>query len=172
MKMIEKTQNILNKKHLLIVGKTETERREFINDLIQSVNFEVFRFPSKMKLFDEYCDFIKKEKLYEPWYKAKSYNVNQILDFHWDWVSENNSLIVMEEFEQMEERWRIELLRIYLNEIENRKKGERKTHLIISQESENGLTEKLSKVINIRENERRTKKQIVEQNLEAIDISE
>ncbi|WKN45663.1 hypothetical protein [Tunicatimonas pelagia] len=162
----------MNKKHLLIVGKTEAERRKFINDLIQGVNFEVFRFPSRMKLFDEYCDFIKKEKIYEPWYKAKGYNVNQILDFHWDWISENNSLIIMEEFEQMEKRWRIELLRIYLNEIENRKKDEKKIHLIISQESENGLIEKLSEVMVIRESERRTEKQIVEQNLETIDISE
>ena len=170
--MIEKTKNILNKKHLLIIGESEIERRNFINDLIVGLNFEAFRFPSNMKLFDEYCDFIKKEKLYEPWYKAKNYNINQILDFHWDWVSESNSLIIMEEFEQMEENWRIELLRIYLNEIENRKKGEKKIHLIISQESENGLTEKLSNIIDIRENERRTEKQIVEQNLEIIDISE
>ncbi|WP_348712087.1 hypothetical protein [Tenacibaculum sp. 190524A05c] len=125
-----------------------------------------------MKSFDEYFDFIKKEKLYKPWYKAKSYNVNQILDFHWDWVSENKSLIVMEEFEQMEERWRIELMKIYINEIENRKKGEKKIHLIISQENENRLIEKISKVIPTRINERRTKYQIVQQNLETINISE
>ncbi len=84
MRMIEKTQNILNKKHLLIIGKTETERRKFVNDLIQSVNLEVFRFPSNMKLFDEYYDFIKRERLYSPWNDAKSYNGNQILDFHWE----------------------------------------------------------------------------------------
>ena len=130
--------------------------------------FETFRFPSNMKLFDEYYDFIKKEQLYRPWYDAKTYNGNQILDFHWDWISENNSLVIVEEFELMEESWRIELLRIYLNEIEKRKKGEKKIHLIISQASENGLTEKLSKVIDVRENERRTEKQIVEQNLEII----
>ena len=56
--MIEKAKNILNKKHLLITGKSETERRKFINDLIVGVNFEVFRFPSNMKLFDEYYDFM------------------------------------------------------------------------------------------------------------------
>ncbi len=170
--MIEKAKKTLNKKHLLIIGKSEIDRHKFINDLIVGVNFEVFRFPSNMKLFDEYYNFVKKEKLYEPWYDAKSYNGNQILDFHWDWISENNSLIIMEEFGEMEEMWRIELLRIYLNEIENRKKGEKKIHLIISQESEDGLTERTSKVIQSRINERRTKKQIVEQNLEIIDISE
>jgi len=169
--MIEKAKDILNKKHLLIIGASEIERRSFINDLIVGLNFEVFRFPSNMKLFDEYYDFIKKEKLYEPWYKAKKYNGNQILDFHWDWISENNSLIIMEEFEQMEERWKIELLRIYLNEIENRKKGEKKIHLIISQENENGLIEKLANVIERRENERRTEHQIIAQNLETLNIS-
>ncbi|MFY7669526.1 hypothetical protein ACOSP6_00425 [Tenacibaculum sp. MEBiC06402] len=170
--MIEKVKNILNKKHLLIIGKSEKDRHKFINNLITDVNFETFRFPSKMKSFDDYFDFIKKEKLYKPWYKAKSYNINQILDFHWDWISENNSLIIMEEFEQMEERWRIELMRIYINEIENRKKGEKKIHLIISQENENRLIEKVSKVIPTRTNERRTNYQIVQQNLETINISE
>jgi len=170
--MIENAKSLLDKKHLLIIGKSEIERRKFITDLITSVNLEVFRFPSSMKLFNEYCDFIKKEKLYKPSYHAKTYNGNQILDFHWDWISENNSLIIIEEFDKMEESWCIELLRIYLNEIENRKKGEKKIHLIISQRDENGLTEKLSKVIYLRETERRTKKQIIEQNLKIIDISE
>jgi len=168
--MFEKIKNILNKKHLLIIGKSQLERQNFISGIIRNVNFETFRFPPNMRLFDQYYDFVKKEKLYKPWYNAKTYNGNQILDFHWDWISENNSLIIMEEFELMEENWKIELLRIYLNEIENQKKSEKKIHLIISQENENGLTEKLSKVIDFRENERRTKKQIVEQNLEIISI--
>jgi hypothetical protein len=170
--MIEKTKNILNKKHLLIVGKSESERQSLINKIIETTNFEPFRFPKNMKSIYDYIDFIKKEKLYKPWYQKKgNFNTNQILDFHWDWISDNNnSLIIMEEFDSMEEIWKIELLRIYLNEIENRKKGEKNIHLIISQERENELIEKLSKVISMRENERRTEKQIVEQNLELIEI--
>ena len=116
--MIEKTKNILNKKHLLIIGKSEIERRNFVSDIIQSANLATFRFPAKMRLFDEYLDFIKKEKLYTPFYEARAYSGDQIFDFHFDWISENNSLVVMEEFDLMEERWRIELLRIYLNVIE------------------------------------------------------
>lgn len=169
--MIEKAKTKLIKKHLLIIGKSEIERRNFISELLESVNLEVFRFPANMKLFDEYCDFINKEELYKPWYRAKSYNGAQILDFHWDWISENNSLVILEEFGGMEERWRIELLRVYVNELENREKGEEKIHLIISQESENGLLEKLSEVINVRENDRRTRKQVIEQNFEIMDIS-
>ena len=125
-----------------------------------------------MKSYDDYYDFIKEQKLYRPSYKAKSYIGSQIIDFHWDWISENNSLIIMEEFDQMEDTWKIELLRIYLNEIEGRKKEEKSIRLIISQENENGLIEKLSKIVSLRENERRTKKQVVEQGLKIIDISE
>ena len=169
--MIEDIKHILNKKHLLIIGKSEVDRRNFIHDTIKLVNLETFRFPSGMNSFDEYYEFIKKEKLYNPWYKTKSYNANQIIDFHWEWIRENNSLIVIEEFHKMEDPWRIELLRIYLNEIENKKTNEKKIHLIISQENENGLFEELSNVINLREKERRTKKQIVEQNIEVINIS-
>ena len=170
--MIEQAKNILNKKHLLIIGKSETERQKFINSLITEVNFEMFRAPSKMKTFEDYCDFVKMKKLYKPWYEAKTYNLNQIFDFHEDWISENNSLIIMEEFDYMEEGWQIGLLRIYLSKLEKRKKGEKKIRLIISQESENGLIEKLAEdLFYIRENERRTKLQIIEQNLGVVDIS-
>lgn len=162
--------NILSKKHLLIVGKSEIERRNFVSFIIENANYETFRFPSKMRLFDEYYDFIKKEQLYKPWYEAKSYNGDQILDFHWDWIAENNSLLVLEEFDFMEERWKIELLRIFLNETENRKKGKDKIKVILTQDSENGIIDKLSNVINMKEHEKRTKKQIIEQNLELINI--
>jgi len=49
-------------------------------------------------------------------------------------------------------------------------KGESKIKAILSQESENELIEKLSNVINMKEGERRTRRQIIEQNLELINI--
>lgn len=168
--MKDEILNLLNKKHLLIVGKSEIERRNFVSYIIENANYETFRFPSKMRLFDEYYDFIKKQKLYKPSYQAKSYNGNQILDFHWDWISENNSLIVIEEFDFMEERWKMELIRIFLNEINNRKKGEDKIKLIVSQDSENGLIENLSHIISFKDNEKRLKRQIIEQHLKLINI--
>lgn len=170
--MIETSLKLLNKKHLLIVGGSETERRHYISKLIANVDYAVFRFPSKMKSLYEYVDFIKKEKLYKPWYKAKKYNINQIMDFHWDWIDDSRAFVVMEEFEQMEVQWRIELIRIYIDQIENRKKGEKKIHLIISQPIENGLIEQLSHVMPVRDRERRTKKQIVQQNLAVIDMQD
>ncbi|MEM6684344.1 MAG: hypothetical protein AAF617_01000 [Bacteroidota bacterium] len=125
-----------------------------------------------MKTFDEYYDFVKKKQLYRPWYEAKKYNSNQILEFHYDWISQNNSLFIIEEFEYMEETWRIELLRIFINENESHKKNEKKIHLIISQQEEDGLINKLSEVIHYREKERRIRTQVVEQNLKIIDLSE
>ncbi|WP_420573455.1 hypothetical protein [Kordia sp.] len=170
--MIEKTTKILRKKHVLIIGKSETERRHFINQLLNIVNYETFRFPKAMRTIDEYFNFIKKHQLYQPWYPQKSYNSNQILDFHWDWITENNSLIVMEEFQYMEKQWQIELIKEYINAIENHKKGEKHIHLIISQDSENEIVSEISETIFIQENERRTKIQIMAQNLEIIDLSE
>ena len=161
--MINHAKKTLNKKHLLIIGKTEVERRNFVNELIKVTDFETFRFPKGMSSIGEYYNFIKKEQLYTPWYEQKTYNSNQILDFHWDWIAENNSLVIMEEFHHMEERWRIGLLKEYVNAVENHKKGEKFNHLIISQESEDEIVEKLSEVILIKENERRTRMQIIAQ---------
>lgn len=161
---------ILDKKHLLVVGKSETERQNFVSYIIENTNYETFRFPTGMKLFHEYLDFVKKEQLYQPWYEAKKYSGNQILDFHRDWISENNSLLVLEEFDYMEEAWKMELFRLFIHETENRRKGEDKIKVIFSQNSENGLIDKLSHIITLKESEKRTKRQIIEQNLELINI--
>lgn len=91
---MENIKEILKKKHLLIIGKTEIERKNFVTKLIQLSNYETYRFPSKMKLFDDYFDSMKKMKLFKPWYESKSYNGNAIWDFHRDWISESNSLLV------------------------------------------------------------------------------
>ncbi|MEO1654054.1 MAG: hypothetical protein AAFU64_10940, partial [Bacteroidota bacterium] len=88
---------------------------------------------------------IKKKNLYEPWYSKKGkFNVNQLLDFHYDWLRANPSLLIMEEWQEMEETWQLALLLTYINEIKDRRKGEKSTPLIISQDQENGLIEGLS----------------------------
>ena len=126
-------------------------------------NFEVFRFPKGMKKIDEYIEFVRVKKLYEPWYDKKGkFGSNQILDFHRDWISDNHSLVVMEELGGMEERWKIDLLKSYISEVVKRKKNQKVIHLIISQENENDLLSKIENEIWGTENDRRTKKQIVE----------
>lgn len=76
----------------------------------------------------------------------------------------------MEEFDYMEESWKMELFRLFIHETENRRKGEDKIKVIFSQNSENGLIDKLSHIITLKESEKRTKRQIIEQNLELINI--
>jgi len=125
-----------------------------------------------MKTIDEYIEFVRTKKLYEPWYNKKGkFGSNQILDFHRDWISDNHSLIIMEEFENMEERWKIDLLKSYIDEIATRKKNQRVIHLIISQENNNELLDKIEKEIWASENDKRIKKQIVEGSLEIIEMT-
>jgi len=79
-------------------------------------------------------------------------------------------LVILEEFQDMEESWKLDLLGSYIFEIENRKKGVKVVHLIVSQESENDLIDKLSDEVSVRENERRTKRQIVEGSFEVVEL--
>lgn len=169
--MIDKVKTILDKKHLLIIGKSEIDRHRFVSEIIQQTNFETFRFPKGIKSVHEYVDFVRKNDLYTPWYSKKGkHGTNQTLDFHRDWIAENNSLVVLEEFQDMEERWKLDLLDSYLTQVEIRKKGQKIIHLIISQEEEDDLIDKLCEKTRPRENERRTKRQIIEGSLEVITI--
>ncbi|MBT32233.1 MAG: hypothetical protein CMO01_21435 [Thalassobius sp.] len=170
--MINQVKKILNKKHLLICGKSESARFDFINKIVADSNFEVVRFPEKMRTLYEYLDYVEKNGLYKAWYQKKgSFNTNQILDFHEEWINDSyNTLVIMEEFDSMEEIWKTELIRIYLTELEDRKKSEPKIHLIVSLLEENGLMDKLAEVVSIKENERRNNIQVVQQNLELIEI--
>ncbi len=171
---MERIKKILKRNHLLVIGKTEIERKKFITELINISGFETFRFPSKMQTIDDYFKFMKKMHLYNAWYDAKSYNWHAMWDFHREWILRNNSLVVLEELDDMEYDDKIQsILPMYINAMEEKKKGEDCIHLIISQESENGLIEQLTNCFFIhihREKERRTKRQIIEQNLKIIDI--
>lgn len=165
-------EKILSKKHLLLVGGTKKERQSMVTKIIENVNYETFRFPKEMRFIDDYLDYVRKNKLFNPWYEVKGkHGDNQVLDFHSDWISENHSLIVIEEIQMMEERWRIELINWYLKEVENHKKGEKLIHLVISQDEENGLIEKLSESSCIENLRNRTKRQIIEGSLKTIDIT-
>ena len=59
-------KKILGKKHLLLVGGNKTERQSVVTKIIQNTNYETFRFPKEIKLIDEYIDFVRKNKLYNP----------------------------------------------------------------------------------------------------------
>jgi len=164
--------DFIRKKHLFIVGGTANERKEYIRDIIENSNYETFRFPSGMKTLYDYLDVVRKKILYTPWYEKKGkHGTNQVLEFHRDWLRDNKSLVVLEEIQDFEEDWKVELIRYYLDAVAKRKKGDTNIHLIISQEEEGDLMEKLSHKIFVEENYNRTKMQIVEGNLKVIDIT-
>lgn len=170
---LEKIKAKITRRHLLIVGNTEAERKALISKVIDFSNFPTYRFPSGMERFEDYIEFVRKKDLYTPFYHSdKQFNGNQLFDFHIDWFYHNNALVVLEEFHKMEERWRVELLRLYIEECENHKKGTDFIHLIASQEAEEGIIEKLIPKFNLSATEKRTKRQVVEGNLEVIDLSE
>lgn len=170
--MFDKAHNILNNKHLLVIGGSEKKRHHFINELVKKMNLETFRFPSNIKTSIEYLDFVKHKKLFKPWYESKSYNNNQILDFHLDWLLENNSLIIIEEIDLIEKDWKAFLITNFLKIIDGKKKGEERIHLIISQKNENGLIDDLISFIDIKKSEKRSKRQVIKQNLELYSIEE
>ena len=170
-KIIDRAVKKLARKHLLIVGGTQPQKQKLIDEIISKANFEFFRFPIGMKTIDEYVSFVRKESLYHPWYsKRGKFGTNQLLDFHRDWISENNSLIIMEELQEMEERWRMDLLGTYTQQIQNQEKAEKTIRLIITQESENNLINKLADALYVDKNEKRTKIQIVEGAFEVIEL--
>ena len=113
----------------------------------------------------------KKEKLYTSWYGTKGkFNSNQILDFHWDWICENNSLIILNELDAMEEGWKLELMGNYINMTENKnRKGS--ARFIITQHNDNGLIGKLCGAIHPIKDYGRNKIQVLRQNLSVIDLS-
>lgn len=105
------TDNFTFKKHILIVGKTKIERHKILNQILANSNLELCRFPVSMKSFSDYLDVVQSKKLFSPFYETKGkYNLNQILDFHIDWIAENNCLFVFEEFQELEGKFGLEIL--------------------------------------------------------------
>ena len=170
-KMYKKIKGILKRKHIVVIGKTKKERHQFINKIVEYSNFETHRFPIGMKDFYEYIEYVKKNSLFSPSYSSRGkWNFDQVYDFHQDWMIGNNCLVVMEELQEMEAGDYSEILGLFLDEIKRHKKGDRFIHLLISQENENGLIEKLIPYIYLEEKENRTTQQIVEGSFEFIDL--
>ncbi len=167
---METYKNILKKGHLLIVGKTELEREKFITELINISGYESFRFPKNMKTFNDYFNAVKKMKVYKPSYVSTNYNEDAIWDFHREWILRgNSSLVILEEIECLEEISKFEIIERYIKALENRE-IKSLVRLIISQNKENNLIERLANETYFENDYNRTNKQIVEQNLKIIDI--
>ncbi|EZH73443.1 hypothetical protein ATO12_16005 [Aquimarina atlantica] len=178
----EAKKELYRNKHLLIIGKSETDRRLFINNLIEGVHREVVRTPRGITTLDDYADFIKKVKMYNPDYKTAGYPpfpALQLVYSHHDILrkEDNSCLMIIDELDQINPKevgYVERTIKILIERLDDLKKGEKSIQLIVSQENENDLIDKLAKRDNVygsNRNARRTYKQIVEQNLKIIDIS-
>ncbi len=181
--MLEEAKKELHRnKHLLIVGKSEADRRKFINNLIVGINKEVMRTPKGMETLEDYVKFIKKTKMYTPDYKKAGYPpfpaLQMVYSHHAVLRSSNDtSLMIMDELDKInyQEVGYVERsIKILIKISDALKKGEKSIQLIVSQETENDLIDKLAKRDNVygeKDKHGRTNKQIIEQNLKIIDIS-
>jgi hypothetical protein len=162
-----KENQVTFQKHILICGKTEKERLQSLNYILGSSDLEVFRFPLSMRSFADYLTFVQSKNLFLPSYEIKGkYNLNQIFDFHIDWIAENNCLFVFEEFQNADEKFRLEILRIMINNLEIHKKLATKIIVLLDEEIE--LINNLRSVI--RATEYKTKNEVIDSNLQIISI--
>lgn len=152
-------------KHILIVGKTEKERKKSLNHILENCNLDTFRFPTSIKSLSDYLSIVQSEKLFSPFYETKGkFNVNQIFDFHLDWIADNNCLFVFEEFQNVDDQVSVEIMRIMINNLEVNHQSA--TKMIMTLEDETWLINRLTEIVN--ETGYKTKTQIVESNLQII----
>lgn len=176
--MINSLVKNIDKKHLLIVGKSEEARREFVNRLLETSNKQIYKFPANIERFDQYIEQVRKLFPFIPvnWdeQNPKKWTLNQVWDFHLDWTNNTHSiLIVIEEFGKMEEGWKIEILRHYLStsyDQEQPNKTDLNFQLIVTQQEEDHLVDKLSSVFGLKEHEKRTAKQVIQGKLEVVNL--
>ncbi|MDH7447626.1 hypothetical protein [Aquimarina sp. 2201CG14-23] len=180
--MIEDAKKILHRnKHLLIVGESEADRRKFISDLI--VNRAANRTPRGITTLKEYAKFIKKTKMHKPDYKTAAYPPFpdlRLVYSHHSWIKEkeNEVLIIIDELDQINPKevgYVERTIKFLIKRSDALKKGEKSIQIIVSQGTENDLIDRLAKRDNVygeKDKHGRTNKQIIEQNLKIIDISE
>lgn len=154
-------------KHILICGKSELERHQVLNEILIQSNLETILFPKSMKLFSEYLDIVQSKKLFQPHYETKGkYNSNQVLDLHIDWIAENSCLFVLEEFQSMENSWKLEILRLLINNLETNQQSATKAVITIDNSTE--LITNLYKIVN--KTDYKTKEQVVDSIFQIIDL--
>ena len=176
--MINSLIKTISKKHLLVIGKSEKERHEFVDNVVETSSKQVYRFPTNIKNYYEYIDQVRTLFPFIPinWEEQNpnKWTYNQVWDFHLDWTDNTHSiLIVIEEFGKMEEKWKVAILRDYLTTSYNQE-APNKSHLnfqlIVTQQEEDNLVEKLSAVFGLNENESRTAQQVILGKLEVINL--
>lgn len=153
------------KKHIMIAGKTAIERKKKLDQILDKNDLEIFTFPKSTKSLSDYLNVVRAKKLYFPYNETKGKcNLNQIFDFHIDWIAENDCLFIFEEFHEVEEKFGLEIMRLMINNSEANRNSA--TKILITLDDEAGLINHLSELVN--ETEYKTKAQVVESNLHII----
>lgn len=160
--MVHQLAKKVKNKHLIIIGGKKVDRHNLINGVVQEANLQTFIFPKEMETIDQYLTTVRKEKMFNAWYEQKrQFGSNQLLDFHRDWLMENNSLIILEEFQHMNQSWQIDLLKTFFEAHDHRTKGSCGAHLIVTFKSENSILEELAEMIFVPSQEKRTRIQLI-----------
>ncbi|MDD2797860.1 MAG: hypothetical protein PHV20_04630 [Bacteroidales bacterium] len=169
----------LNNKHLLIIGENFNDRHKYINELVKDTNKIIYRFQPNIQTFDKYIEQVRKLFPFIPtnWKEQNpnKWTRNQVWDFHLNWTEKTHSiLIIIEELGQMEENWRLEIIRHYMTtsyhqEYQNIEKIN--FQLIISQDSDDDLIEKLVPIFGLKDNEKRSELSIILGKLTIINLN-
>lgn len=176
MKLLNEKYN--EKKHFLIIGKTEKERKRYVDLITSKSNRVIYRFKQNLKSFNDYIEQVRNIFPFIPisWdeQNPKKWTLNQIWDFHLDWTDDTKSiLIVLEEFEKIEENWKVQVLRDYFTtsyEQEQIGNSSLNFQLILTLPDEVDLIKKVTSALGTRENEKRTKEQIMKGKLEILNL--
>jgi len=169
----------LKNKHLLIIGKNFSERHKYITELVKETNKIIYRFQPQIQTFDEYIEQVRKLFPFIPtnWKEQNpnKWTSNQVWDFHLDWTEKTHDiLIIIEELGHMEEEWKLEIIRDYLTTSyyqEGQNIDKINFQLIISQDNDDDLIEKLVPIFGLKENEKRTEQDIILEKLAIIDLN-
>lgn len=160
-------QKINSKKHVLIYGKSKHDRHDFLKKILEKENSPKIFFPNSLTDISDYVNFVQSKRLFQPFYEQKkTYNANQILDFHRDWIAENNYIFVFEEIQNIEIEWMLELFRIFINTLEQYPKEA--TKIFATMEDPFDFLKNLNK--NIAETSYKTREQVFQSNLEVINL--
>jgi len=171
-------EKLTEKKHYLIVGKSEIERKKHIDSLISYSNRVRYRFERNLNSFDDYIEQVRRVFPFIPYnwdeQNPKKWTINQVWDFHLDWTYDtNNILVILEEFEKIEDKWKIEIIRDYFTtsyDQEEASKSNLNFQLILSLPEENELIQQVISKFVLKENDKRTGEQVVLAKLEIINL--
>lgn len=101
--------------HLIIALGTKDQQQQFVQDVIRQTNYATHVPRQPIRTINDYVEFIRDHELYQAWYHSKKkFNSNQLLDFHRDWLIDNNSLLVLEAFHELEDRWKVDLIQGFI----------------------------------------------------------